>query len=150
MSHNQMMYLLPSGGGNLLIWFTAAWQCDNGCLFLGKLIGKHKCTPYISPGKTWEGALGGYLLCAFSLWIYSWFANMWIIPNIHGWHVLGITAVAATASIVGDMGESFLKRGSRLKDSGDFFPGHGGMLDRIDSIALSCPAVYYYLRFFPL
>jgi phosphatidate cytidylyltransferase len=124
------------GGWLLMYLLTLVWVADIGAYFSGKKFGKHKLAPGISPGKTWEGVIGGLLLNV--LWIslvYS-LSNGWGLS--YPWFVvLGI--VTSALSVVGDLYESILKREAGVKDSGKILPGHGGVLDRIDSVIAATP-----------
>src|SRR5690606_29867146 len=102
-------------------------------------LGRHKLAPAISPGKTVEGAIGGLLLCA--AWALT--AGLYVFkvgPGPLVW-LLGLSMLAAAASIVGDLVESMCKRHSGVKDSGTLLPGHGGLLDRVDSILAAAPVM---------
>lgn len=117
----------------LLFSLLIVWAADIGAYFSGKRFGRVKLAPSISPGKTWEGVIGGMLLVVLltlgrSLWVDSDLAVL--VP-----FCLGVAGV----SIVGDLTVSMFKRSAGLKDSGRLFPGHGGVLDRIDSIAAATP-----------
>lgn len=143
------IYLLGSGSCNLehsykfILVMTAMWICDTMAYFGGRLLGKHLFAPEISPKKTWEGAVCGTL-----------FAVGWVVffaPSVFGLSyvqaiVLGF--VLAVAGQVGDLFESTLKRWSGTKDASQIFPGHGGVLDRMDSFFLAAPAVVLLLAFF--
>ncbi len=126
----------PAGGWLMLYLFTLVWVADIGAYFSGKAWGKRKLAPAISPGKTWEGVLGGVLLNL--LWIavaYYWSG---------GWGLsFGLFMLASLAAVIvsvpGDLGESILKREAGVKDSGNLLPGHGGILDRIDSVVAAAP-----------
>ena len=112
------------------------WVADSAAYFSGKSLGRHKLAPRVSPGKTWEGAVGGLIGGAlFALAAGSWFG--WTGNRLLGFTVLAIICVAI--SIVGDLFISLLKRQEGLKDTGSLFPGHGGMLDRIDSLLAAVP-----------
>jgi len=124
------------------VLFTLAlvWAADTGAFFAGRWLGRVPLAPRVSPKKTWEGVLGGILTSAVVAWVaasYAFAVDVWPF-------VLLCTAVAAV-SIVGDLTESMLKRAVGLKDSGNVFPGHGGMLDRIDSVTAAAPALVYAL-----
>lgn len=114
----------------LLLLVVAA---DVGAYFAGRAFGKHKLAPRVSPGKTWEGVGGGLagaaLLAAFGVW---WF-GMDTVP------FMALCIVVAIASVVGDLTESMFKRHAGLKDSGNLLPGHGGVLDRVDSVTAAAP-----------
>ena len=110
----------------------------------GRLIGRHKLAPRISPGKTIEGVVGG-LVAAIAAGPLSRIVFFHEIPIVHA-IVLG--ALIGVLGPVGDLAESMLKRGADVKDSGKLLPGHGGMLDRVDSILFCAPLLYYYSRLF--
>jgi len=132
----------------LLLWFVAAWQTDNGALFLGALIGKNPFSPQVSPKKTWEGVAGGIFLSVFSSFVLSLFkspTNQYI-PFWPTKHYLFVSLLVSFVSLLGDYLESFIKRAANAKDSGNLLPGHGGMLDRMDSLAVTAPVVYFYSK----
>lgn len=131
----------------LILWFGATWQTDNGCFIFGSLMGKHKFAQLLSPNKTWEGVLGGYFLTLLTiisvhLIIPGVLLPTWSIPQ------LALSCVCfSTTAIVGDLGESFVKRAAHVKDASDLIPGHGGLLDRVDSLCLGCPVAFALVRF---
>ena len=117
----------------LYVALLIVWAADSGAFFVGRTVGRVKLAPKISPGKTWEGAVGG--LVAVVLLTLLWSA--WSHAD---WQVFVPFCLAvACLSIVGDLTVSMFKRDAGLKDSGALFPGHGGVLDRIDSIAAAAP-----------
>jgi phosphatidate cytidylyltransferase len=125
----------PRGAQWTLFILTLAFGCDTGAFFAGHRFGRVKLAPSISPGKTWEGVFGGIGLSALlaiagGLWFYQ--PLMVFVP---------LCLAAAAFSIVGDLFESLLKRSTGLKDSGRLFPGHGGVLDRIDSVTAATPII---------
>jgi phosphatidate cytidylyltransferase len=127
---------VANGAQWLLFTLILVFAADIGAYFGGRLFGRVKLAPQVSPGKTWEGVLGGVVLSG--AWAFGgsvWFALPWLtfVP-------LCIAAVAF--SIVGDLTESMLKRFAGLKDSGSLLPGHGGMMDRIDSITAAAPVLF--------
>ena len=125
----------------LPLLFITVFSNDMGAYVAGKLWGKHKIAPYISPGKTWEGFIGGCVATIMSLFIFLYFQHAYA-------HVLIIVfagVVLSTAGTIGDFFESYLKRRARLKDSGTTLPGHGGWLDRFDGI-LAAVMIIYPLR----
>lgn len=124
------------------VLFTLAlvWAADTGAFFAGRWLGRVPLAPRVSPKKTWEGAFGGILASA----IVAWAAATWWFP-VDVWPFVVICIAVAALSIVGDLTESMLKRSSGLKDSGSLFPGHGGMLDRIDSVTAAGPALVFAL-----
>jgi phosphatidate cytidylyltransferase len=128
-----MIALTPSQALAVLV---VAWIADTGAYFTGKRWGRRKLAPSISPGKTWEGVAGGLLAAAAYAIILSIFAP----GGVAGMgFFLGVTLVLAMVSVVGDLFESAAKRQAGLKDSGTLLPGHGGMLDRIDSATAILP-----------
>jgi len=128
-----MIALMPS---EALAVLAVAWIADTGAYFAGKRWGRHKLAPSISPGKTWEGVAGGLLAAAAYAIILSISASGGTTGMAF---FVGVTLVLAIMSIVGDLFESAAKRQAGLKDSGTLLPGHGGMLDRIDSATAILP-----------
>ncbi len=138
-----LVSLLVSGGPWLIVWvFCVVWAADIGAYFAGRRFGRRKLAVLVSPGKTWEGALGGVVL---SVIVGS---LLGMVPALQrmglgypSW--AGLSLMIAIVSIFGDLFESALKRARGVKDSGHLFPGHGGMLDRIDALiaALPCAAL---------
>ena len=124
----------------LLFSMFVVWSIDTGAYFSGKKFGKHKLAVYVSPGKTWEGVVGGFLLS----FVVAWLGLQWLTPQLQISDILMALAMAAIAlfSVVGDLYESLLKRQAAIKDSGVIFPGHGGMLDRVDSLMIAMPMFY--------
>jgi phosphatidate cytidylyltransferase len=131
--------------GSIWIFFLLAviFASDTGAFYAGKFFGKHKLYEAISPGKTWEGAIGGLLS---SLIIAFFFLK--IIP-LHRLdiNILILAASLSVAGQIGDLSESMLKRNYGVKDSGHILPGHGGILDRIDGLLFCIPVLYVYLSF---
>jgi len=133
-----LVQLRVIGPGVLLAIMATVWMADIAAYFSGKTFGKHKLAPTISPGKTWEGAIGagiGVVLYGVALRLGFSFAPV----GLPLW-VLGLLAVTAI-SIMGDLYESMLKRQAGIKDSSNVLPGHGGVLDRIDSLTSTLPVV---------
>lgn len=119
------------------------WTADSGAYFAGKTFGKHKLFARISPGKTWEGWLGGTLLSlsvGYLLAIY--FQELDVL------HWLGVAAIVSVFGVLGDLIESLLKRSLDVKDSGTLIPGHGGILDRFDSLIMVVPFIVAFLKLF--
>lgn len=123
--------------------FIFVWLDDTGAYLVGSLIGKHKLFERISPKKSWEGFLGGLILALASSQAFAWFA-----PEINRMNWLGLAATVVLFGTWGDLIESLLKRTLGVKDSGNVLPGHGGMLDRFDSVMLAVPASYIYIELF--
>lgn len=133
-----LVQLRVAGPGVLLAIMATVWMADIAAYFSGKTFGKHKLAPTISPGKTWEGALGagvGVVLYGIVLRLAFSFAPV----GLPLW-MLGLLALTAI-SIMGDLYESMLKRQAGIKDSSNVLPGHGGVLDRIDSLTSTLPVV---------
>ena len=112
------------------------WASDIGAYAAGKAFGKHKLAPSISPGKTWEGWAGGFLLTLAVGW-----ALQWLLPELPLAHRLVAAGVVAVFAPLGDLAESMLKRSVGVKDSGSILPGHGGLLDRFDAFLLVLPVL---------
>lgn len=124
----------------LIAFFFLIWANDTGAYLAGSVLGKHKLFESISPKKTIEGALGGLALTLFGAWVVSMISTQ---VGLLDWIFISILIVVF--GTLGDLFESLLKRKSEVKDSGKIFPGHGGMLDRFDSILFAAPAVFTYL-----
>lgn len=124
------------GAQLIMFLFLMVWSADVGAYFVGKAIGKHKLMPNVSPGKTIEGFLGGVIFACILVTVAGnmlyWSINQHIV-------VLGVTVVITTISVLGDLNESMFKRQAGIKDSGSILPGHGGILDRIDSLTATAP-----------
>lgn len=128
-----------NGAWRVFYVFGIVWAADVGAYFVGHAIGRRKLLPKVSPGKTVEGALGG--LATTGLWV-AVFGPMAFAPQGQEWVVLTLlTLVAAMFSIIGDLGVSMFKRLGGVKDSGSLLPGHGGLLDRVDSLLASTPVM---------
>lgn len=132
--------------GHLLVWFIyiGAWGSDTFAYCTGKLIGKHKMPSELSPNKTIEGCLGGVFGAALTGFIFA--AVFYNNRNIL-WQLPLIGAVSSVISQTGDLAASAIKRNQGIKDYGNLIPGHGGILDRFDSIIFTAPAVYYLVKF---
>jgi len=137
-TNNQYNYHL------ILSIFILVWLSDVGGYFAGINFGKHKLLERISPKKTWEGVAGGLVLCIIGSYILCQFFP---IMDIYMWLLLGV--LICVSSVIGDLIESMLKRSANIKDSGNILPGHGGILDRFDSILFVIPIVYIF-KFFIL
>jgi phosphatidate cytidylyltransferase len=107
-------------------------------------LGRHKLAPNISPGKTWEGALGGM---AASL-LMAVLAHFWFFRELDLRAALPLAAVMNVLGVLGDLTESALKRGAGAKDAAQILPGHGGLLDRLDSLLFNAPVIYYFGRMY--
>ena len=140
--------MLREGGNGLyngrdwLIYATfVTFATDSGALFFGTAIGRHRLVPTISPGKTWEGAIAG-LICAI---VASILLVQVLTLQVSIWHQILFGLLLGVAAQVGDLVESNLKRLAGVKDTSSLIPGHGGILDRIDSLVVTIPVTYYVL-----
>lgn len=138
--------MIPQYSGGNHPWMLASvfiliWCSDTFAYLTGRSFGKHKLYERISPNKTWEGFIGGVIATLVAASIMSYYLTF--MPLI-GW--LGLAVIVMIFGTVGDLFESALKRSFNLKDSGSFMPGHGGILDRIDSLLFTLPPAYFYLR----
>ena len=121
--------------------FAGVWMCDSAAYFTGLAIGKHKLFPRVSPKKTWEGAIGGGIgAIAVVVGLF-----LWLMPTVPMVHALMIGVIIAVFGPIGDLAESWLKRDAVVKDSSHLIPGHGGVLDRFDSMLFVAPLVTIYL-----
>lgn len=124
--------------------FILIWLSDTGAFCVGSLIGKHKLFERISPKKSWEGFFGGLAFCLAAALCYHFFGKG-LGVGLNLWQMLGFGAIVCVFGTWGDLVESLIKRTLGVKDSGNLLPGHGGILDRIDSLLLVTPAVFAYL-----
>jgi phosphatidate cytidylyltransferase len=134
-----------TGNASILVWLIvlSAFGSDVMAYFTGMAIGRHKLCPKISPKKTIEGAIGGVLGSILFCGVFGfYFANQYFF------HCLAIGAIGATISQCGDLTASIFKRKMGIKDYGNLIPGHGGILDRFDSVLFTAPAIYYYIHLF--
>jgi phosphatidate cytidylyltransferase len=127
----------------LTLFFAVVIMTDTGAFYVGRTMGRHKLAPRISPGKTIEGGIGGFVMAIAAGVI----CKLTFFPEIPTVHAVALGAGLGGIGQIGDLAESLIKRGSNVKDSGNLLPGHGGMLDRIDSMLFCAPVLYYYTRF---
>jgi phosphatidate cytidylyltransferase len=127
---------LDGGRGWLLAVVLTVWAADTGAYAVGRSVGRRPFAPHISPSKTWEGTIGGVASGAIAAAVLV--AGLGASPVVGA--LLGI--VVAVAAVIGDLAESVLKRAAGVKDSGTLIPGHGGMLDRVDSLLFAAPAAW--------
>lgn len=144
LSYVYQIRMLSHGEYLAFLVFICSWGCDTSAYCVGKLIGKHKMSPILSPKKSVEGAFGGVIGAALLAALYSFiFRTQMEITTGEIWILAGITAVAALISMVGDLAASAIKRNYDIKDYGKLIPGHGGILDRFDSMIITAPIIYY-------
>lgn len=134
------MFGLMAGSWLVMSVFCLLWVNDIFAYLTGKLIGKHKLFERISPGKTIEGSLGGMVFTVVAMMAFLHYSD-WL-PVLEG---MGLAAIAVVFGTLGDLCESMLKRQAGVKDSGKLIPGHGGILDRFDSVMFSVPFIFVYL-----
>ncbi len=143
-SHFLLLRQLPNGTWWMLLALPAIWLADLGGYLIGKKWGKHKLSRRASPNKSWEGYIGGVL---FAVVLTPLIAMLWQIraPEVTAWHGLVLGVVISILAPLGDLGESMIKRQFQLKDTSNLLPGHGGILDRINSWLWAIPLAYYVL-----
>ena len=141
-----LVYLKAQHQGNFLILYVllVVWSADTGAYFTGKAFGKRKLAPHISPGKTREGVFGGLMMTSLVAMIAGWYQQLDVSGYL--WLIV-ITLIVAMVSVLGDLLESMFKREAGLKDSSQLLPGHGGVMDRIDSLTAAVPvfATFWFL-----
>ena len=137
----QYSFVLP------LSVFVFLWMNDTGAYCVGSLLGRHKLFPRVSPGKSWEGSIGGGVLVIGVAVLVWWLLEQYAPESsqLNVWHWMGLGLTVVVFGTWGDLVESLLKRTLGIKDSGSILPGHGGMLDRFDSSLLAIPAAVIYL-----
>lgn len=138
----------PHHGLFLLLYvFVLVWAADSGAYFAGRAFGKHKLAPKVSPGKTWQGVFGGMITAVVLAFVFIHFSGKTLLGSraMSGFVVLSVATVAI--SVLGDLAESMFKRESGIKDSSQLIPGHGGILDRIDSLTAAVPFFTYFYFF---
>lgn len=139
--------------GKYLVWLIvlSSWGCDTCAYCAGMLLGKHRLAPQLSPKKTIEGAVGGVIGAAFLGFLYGiYFAHSMTDVVRPGVISAAACAIAAVISQIGDLAASAIKRNHNVKDYGHLIPGHGGILDRFDSMIFTAPAIYYAVLFLGL
>lgn len=134
----------PLSAHLLSFFFLVLMGADTGAYYIGRALGKHKLASTISPGKTWEGVAGG-VVAALAL---AAVAHFWFFRELPLKWALPLASVMTTLGILGDLTESALKRGAGAKDAAKILPGHGGVLDRLDSLLFNAPLIYYFAHFY--
>jgi phosphatidate cytidylyltransferase len=136
----------PTGSGLITLLLVAVVLTDSAAYFVGRAFGKHKLTP-ISPKKTWEGAMGGFVFSMIGVgllyYLRRYDAVGQVLPAWTLWQYAVVGVVLSITAQIGDIAESMLKRDAGVKDSGAFFPGHGGVLDRCDGFLFAAPVLFY-------
>ncbi len=128
----------------LLFFFVVIFGSDSGQYFSGKALGKHKLAPAISPGKTVEGAIGGLVAAAG----FGALCTLVFFPELPYKFSIPLGVAMAALGMLGDLAESAIKRGAGAKDAASILPGHGGLLDRLDSLLFNAPLLYYFARLY--
>jgi len=128
----------------LLLLFFCVIMSDTAAYYVGSTLGRHRMAPRLSPKKSWEGALGGLAGSVGAAVV----AHLWFYQRLPLGHAIALGLILGAAGILGDLSESMLKRAVGVKDSSNLLPGHGGVLDRTDSLLIAGPVLYYYYRYF--
>lgn len=124
----------------LFFFFLVIMGSDAGAYYTGRALGRHKLAPKISPGKTWEGAIGGMVASL----LMATLARYWFFPELSLKAALPLSVAMNVFGVMGDLAESALKRSAGAKDTAKILPGHGGVLDRLDSLLFNAPVIYYF------
>ncbi len=143
LGHLLLTRAMPEGEFFIFCLFLVTWAADTGAYYAGTSLGRHKLAPTISPNKTVEGLAGGLIASGLAAYL----ARAWFLPSLTIVDCVAIACLLTIAGLLGDLAESAMKRGAGVKDSGSLIPGHGGMLDRLDSLLFAAPAFYYYVSF---
>jgi phosphatidate cytidylyltransferase len=133
-----------NGGYLIISIFVTIWLCDSAAFFLGTAFGKHKLFPRVSPKKSWEGAIAGFVFAILSMIALKYI----LLDSFSISDAIVIGTIIGSIGQIGDLVESLIKRDAGVKDSSNLIPGHGGIFDRFDSLMLSAPVIYLYLVFF--
>ena len=128
----------------LAYFFLVVMGADTGAYYIGKNFGKHKLITKVSPNKTWEGVFGGLILSS----VFAATASAWFFPELPYKFSIPLAIVMSVVGVFGDLAESAMKRGADVKDAANVLPGHGGLLDRLDSLLFNAPILYYFARFY--
>jgi phosphatidate cytidylyltransferase len=143
LAHLTLMRAVPSGTYWLIILTAVIAASDSGAYYVGSWFGKSKLIPAVSPGKTWAGAVGGLGAGVVTAVVLGG----WLFPAVYPLKFLGVGLLLVCVGMVGDLLESIIKRSCGVKDSGSWLAGHGGLLDRLDSLLLAAPTLYYLIYF---
>ncbi|MCQ2436724.1 MAG: phosphatidate cytidylyltransferase [Clostridia bacterium] len=125
-----------------MLIFLGAWMTDSGAYFIGVLFGKHKLIPAVSPNKTVEGAFGGVLGCVVGFSLYGLIISSFFDVQVNYIYLIILAVIVAIVDQLGDLIASYIKREQNIKDYGNIFPGHGGVMDRFDSTIAIAPVIY--------
>ncbi len=141
LSHLVLLRGLEQGPMSVLLFCVVVWSGDTTAMYVGRALGRHAMVPRISPGKTWEGALGGLTSCLVAAALGAWLLSLPM--TVYQSLLFGL--VISCGAQLGDLAESLFKRYIGVKDSGHLIPGHGGVLDRLDSFFMASPLAAYFL-----
>lgn len=136
--------LYAQGGYLIIAILITIWVCDSAAFFVGKAIGKKKLLERISPNKSWEGAIAGFVTAIAAMAM----AKIVILSFLNWIDAIILGMIIGSLGQIGDLVESMFKRDAKVKDTSDLIPGHGGVLDRFDSLLFTSPLIYLYLHFF--
>jgi len=136
--------LYYNGGYLIISIFASIWICDSAAFFGGTALGKHKLFVRVSPKKSWEGAIFGFIFAILAMIL----AKFIVLDFLSIKNAIAIGFITGTIGQIGDLTESLLKRDAGVKDSSNLIPGHGGIFDRFDSLLFSAPVIYLYLTYF--
>jgi phosphatidate cytidylyltransferase len=141
---NHIVYFTGEYSGKILLFiFILIWASDTGAYLFGITLGKHRLFERISPKKSWEGFFGGFLIAQLAAFFIAKYSGTLVFMH---WGI--IAAIIAVFGTLGDLAESMIKRSIGIKDSGKLLPGHGGVLDRFDSLVFTIPIIFTYLYIF--
>ena len=145
-SYIYQVRMLPGGAFSVWLIFIAAWGSDVFAYCAGMLFGKHKAFPVLSPKKTWEGCVGGVVGAVVIAVVYGMLMNSFFDQSFSLFSYALVCACGAVISQMGDLAASAMKRNNEIKDYGKLIPGHGGVIDRYDSVIFVAPIVFYLLQ----
>lgn len=146
LAHCVALRAIPGENGSdlLLLALVCVTFSDTGAYYVGSAFGSRRLAPAISPKKSWEGVFGGWAASLLGAAV----AHFWFFQRLSAAHAIVLGTLLCAAGIAGDLTESLLKRAAGVKDSSGLLPGHGGVLDRVDSLMVAAPVLYYYWRVF--
>lgn len=142
--YSQSNFIYDQGGYLILAVFVSIWFCDSAAYFIGSAYGKNRLMPRVSPKKSWEGAIAGFVFSVAAMLG----AREFFLEFLSSEQAIIIGIIVGVFGQMGDLIESLLKRDANVKDSSSIIPGHGGILDRFDSLIFSAPIIYLYLNYF--
>lgn len=149
-SHVAWIRQLNNGLWNTFLIFVGAWITDSCAYFAGRAFGKHKLAPVISPKKTIEGSIGGVVGTAVVMCLYGFIVQKYANVSVEYIPLLVLGLLCGVVSQLGDLSASAIKREYGIKDYGNIMPGHGGVMDRFDSVLFVAPLVYHFINVFPI